>query len=80
MRGLRRLARDLGAAWTAREAYPEGRIDAEDGAIQLVTMHSAKGLEWPVVIPVNTGTQRRSPEPFVHRPADDTEAAARRIQ
>ena len=35
-------------------------------------MHSAKGLEWPVVIPVNTGTQRRSPEPFVHRPADDT--------
>jgi ATP-dependent exoDNAse (exonuclease V) beta subunit len=72
VRGLKRFARDIGAAWAAREAYPEGRIDAKDGAIQLVTMHSAKGLEWPVVIPVNTATQRRSPEPFVHRPADDT--------
>ena len=72
VRGLKRLARDLGAAWAAREASPEGRIDAQDSAIELVTMHSAKGLEWPVVIPVNTATQRRSPEPFVHRPSDDT--------
>jgi ATP-dependent exoDNAse (exonuclease V) beta subunit len=72
VRGLKRLARNLGAAWAAREASPEGQIDAEDGAIQLVTMHSAKGLEWPVVIPVNTATRRRSPEPFVHRPSDDT--------
>lgn len=72
VRGLRRLARDLATAWAAREAAPEGRIDAQDSAIELVTMHSAKGLEWPVVIPVNTATQRRSPEPFVHRPSDDT--------
>jgi ATP-dependent exoDNAse (exonuclease V) beta subunit len=72
VRGLKRLARDLWSAWSAREGSPEGRIDDEDGAIQLVTMHSAKGLEWPVVIPVNTATQRRSPEPFVHRPSDDT--------
>ena len=72
VRGLKRFARDLGRSWASREACLEGRVDAEDSAIELVTMHSAKGLEWPVVIPVNTATLRRPPEPFVHRPSDDT--------
>jgi len=34
--------------------------------------HSAKGLEWPVVIPINTGTLLRSREHFVYRAADET--------
>ncbi len=34
--------------------------------------HPAKGLEWPVVIPINTATLLRSREPFVHRADDDT--------
>ena len=39
---------------------------------RLITIHSAKGLEWPVVIPINTATLLRSREPFVHRADDDT--------
>jgi ATP-dependent exoDNAse (exonuclease V) beta subunit len=72
VKGLKRFARDLGKAWALRDACAEGPVDAEDSAIELVTMHSAKGLEWPVIIPINTATLRRSPEPFVHRPSDDT--------
>ncbi|ESZ13075.1 hypothetical protein X737_26725 [Mesorhizobium sp. L48C026A00] len=50
----------------------EGRVDAEGDAIEIITIHSAKGLEWPVVIPVNTATLLRSRESFVHRTSDNT--------
>ena len=32
----------------------EGRSDAAQQSVTLVTIHAAKGLEWPVVIPINT--------------------------
>jgi CRISPR-associated exonuclease Cas4 len=35
-------------------------------------MHSAKGLEWPVVIKINSATQLRSRDQFIHRPTDDS--------
>jgi len=38
----------------ARQA--EGRPDSGSDAVSIVTMHSAKGLEWPVVVPVNMAT------------------------
>lgn len=50
----------------------EGRIDASRDAVEIVTIHSAKGLEWPVVIPINMGTQARPSERFVHRQSDNT--------
>ena len=31
----------------------------------LYTMHAAKGLEWPIVVPVNTMTQVKAPESAV---------------
>lgn len=37
-----------------------------------MTIHSAKGLEWPVVIPINMGTRARPSERFVHRQSDNT--------
>ncbi|HET9027229.1 MAG TPA: UvrD-helicase domain-containing protein [Trueperaceae bacterium] len=54
LRGLRAYADDVWAAWQAGEAELEGRIDAAEDAISITTMHSAKGLEWRVVIPVSS--------------------------
>ena len=35
-------------------------------------MHGAKGLEWPVVVPISTATKLRAPGRFIHRRADNT--------
>ena len=51
---------------------PEGRIDAAEDAIEIVTIHSAKGLEWPVVIPINSTTELYRGDQFVHRQSDNT--------
>jgi CRISPR-associated exonuclease Cas4 len=72
VRGLRQLARDVTRDWKEGTPVKEGRVDADGDAVEIVTIHSAKGLEWPVVIPVNTATRFRKRDPFVHRPADDT--------
>lgn len=70
--GLKRFARDLNTQWsTPNLARAEGQVDPE-GAIQMVTMHSSKGLEWPVVILINTCTRLWEPNEFVYRPDDNT--------
>jgi ATP-dependent exoDNAse (exonuclease V) beta subunit len=70
--GLRAFVHDLQADWAGQVPRTEGRIDPSDNAIELVTIHSSKGLEWPVVIPINTSTEFRSPPQFVHRKSDNT--------
>ena len=47
-------------------------VDADGRSIEIVTVHSAKGLEWPVVIPINRVSQPRRPEKFVYRRTDET--------
>ncbi|MCU1233676.1 MAG: helicase [Candidatus Solibacter sp.] len=70
--GLRAFVRSLQSDWEARSPRPEGRIDASNEAVEIVTIHSSKGLEWPVVIPINTSTEFPTPPQFIHRRSDDT--------
>ncbi len=72
VRGLAAFVADLTADWQDRRPSTEGRIDESVDAVSLVTIHSSKGLEWPVVIPINTATLLRGPGQFVHRQSDDT--------
>jgi len=72
VKGLKRFVRDLTREWEASASADEGRVDTEGDAIEIVTIHSSKGLEWPVVIPINTATLLHTREQFVHRESDDT--------
>ena len=70
--GPQAFVRDTQHDWQHQTRLPEGRSDVSEDAVELVTMHSSKGLEWPVVIPINTATRFRSDDEFVHRRSDDT--------
>jgi CRISPR-associated exonuclease Cas4 len=72
VRGLRQFAQQLNAEWSRHASHAEGVVDAEDQSISIVTIHSSKGLEWPVVIPINTASGPHRPDQFVHRRADNT--------
>lgn len=65
VRGLRAFAEAMTAAWKDETRAVEGRPDAQEEAVALFTMHAAKGLEWPIVIPVNTMTGVMTPDSAV---------------
>ncbi len=72
VRGLRVFADDMTRLWEEGEREVEGRADATHDAVHIVSIHSAKGLEWPVVIPINLVTAMRSATGVIHRATDDT--------
>lgn len=71
-RGFRQFARDLDDEWSRCLSHDEGVVDADEHAIKIVTIHTSKGLEWPVVIPINTASGMHPPGQFVYRRGDDT--------
>ncbi|RWJ60444.1 MAG: ATP-dependent endonuclease [Mesorhizobium sp.] len=72
VRGLRAFAEAMTAAWTDEARAVEGRPDAQEEAVALFTIHAAKGLEWPIVIPVNTMTGIMAPDSAVIDRQTDT--------
>jgi len=72
VRGLRAFAEAMTAAWIDEARAVEGRPDAQEEAVALFTMHAAKGLEWPIVIPVNTMTGVMAPDSAVIDRQTDT--------
>lgn len=70
--GLRAFALDLQRGWQRKRRHAEGRVDVSGDSVEIVTMHSAKGLEWPVVITVNSSTRFKPQDQFVYRQSDDT--------
>ncbi|GJH14302.1 UvrD-helicase domain-containing protein [Caballeronia novacaledonica] len=72
VRGLGAFAEAMTLAWSDEEKAVEGQADAPEESVALLTMHAAKGLEWPVVIPVNTMTGVKPADGAVAQRATDT--------
>ena len=72
VQGLETLAHDLMRSWNEASRDVEGAPDFEADAIQLLTIHGAKGLEWPVVMVINTLTRVQRPTGLLYRRADHT--------
>lgn len=70
--GLDAAVQRLNQEWATRAPRAEGRVDPGGEAIELVTMHSAKGIEWPVVIPINATTKLMDEKQFLYRASDNT--------
>jgi CRISPR-associated exonuclease Cas4 len=72
VRGFARFARDIDDAWSSGTGQTEGLVEADGQSIEIVTVHSSKGLEWPVVIPINRASMPRRAETFVYRRSDES--------
>lgn len=52
--GIQAFTRAFMMRWQRGDDESEPGNDAAHSTVQIVTMHRAKGLEWPVVIPIST--------------------------
>lgn len=72
VRGFAQFARDIDEEWSGGSSSAEGMVEADGQSIEIVTVHSSKGLEWPVVIPINRASMPRRTETFVYRRSDES--------
>jgi CRISPR-associated exonuclease Cas4 len=72
VRGFVQFARDIDDEWSSGSGHAEGMVEADGQSIEIVTVHSSKGLEWPVVIPINRASMPRRAEKFVYRRSDES--------
>jgi CRISPR-associated exonuclease Cas4 len=72
VRGLKQLAIDLGSEWEVELPTDEAPSDHQGNSIDIVTVHKAKGLEWPIVIPINFVTMPENEEDFFFRSTDNS--------
>lgn len=72
VRGLRVFAQEMSRQWADSERQVEGRSDSGAEAVQVITVHSAKGLEWPVVIATNMVTEGSGASGILFRASDHT--------
>lgn len=64
-RGLRAFSDEVRSLWEDGERIAEAHPDGEDQSVSIITMHSSKGLEWPVVFVINTMTEIMRSRPLV---------------
>lgn len=64
-RGLRAFSDEVRSLWEEGERITEAHPDGEDQSVSIITMHSSKGLEWPVVFVINTMTEIMRSKPLV---------------
>lgn len=72
VRGLKQLAIDLSSEWDLQLATDEAPRDHHGNGIEIVTVHRAKGLEWPIVIPINFVTMPEGDEDFFFNSSDNS--------
>jgi CRISPR-associated exonuclease Cas4 len=72
VRGLKQLAIDLSSEWENESPTDEAPADHQGNSIEIVTVHKAKGLEWPIVIPINFVTMPEHDEDFFFRSLDNS--------
>jgi len=66
VRGLKQLATDLASQWSLGVSFDEAPSDHTGDNIDIITVHKAKGLEWPIVIPINLVSMPRPIEEFFY--------------